>query len=536
VAVPDKSEENVTDRQDRQPPTGSASTAGGSSYSRIVKSSALVGGVQLTDMLLGLVRAKVVAVFLGPAGLGVLAMLLSIRETAYSLSNLGIQQSGMRDVAEAHGSDNARRVAEVGYTLRRICWLFGTLGLIVLCLLRNQISQWAFHSTDHATEIAMVGIAVLFASVAGAQKSIIQGTRRIEDLTRVNILSAAFGTVAAVAFYVAMGVDGIVLAIVSMSAIDLVVSWLVARKIDLDPIRPSWRSSVVAAGGLVALGVTFMWQGLMLTGVDLATRSLLTLEFGLFAVGVMTAAYRVSVILVRMVLTAMIMDFIPALSAASSDPPKMCRLINEQTEIGLLMACPFLLVSLALGPWLIPLLYSSEFHEAVPLVRWFVPGCLLMVLSWPAAFVPVAQGRIRILVVTQTLLAMIHLALVYLGIKWVGVEGVAIAFVVYNVVYLTVFVAIASKLIGLRWSADVYQAAVLSGALLLFVVLLFEWLGGIAAMALGLLVTFVAGVYCTRQIARKLGVQHRLVRALSRLPFSRALIGVGPTSNRRTAP
>ena len=44
------------------------------SYSHILKYTSLFGGVQMLNILIGLVRNKLVAVLLGPAGMGLVAL------------------------------------------------------------------------------------------------------------------------------------------------------------------------------------------------------------------------------------------------------------------------------------------------------------------------------------------------------------------------------------------------------------------------------------------------------------------------------
>jgi PST family polysaccharide transporter len=61
-------------------------------------------------------------------------------------------------------------------------------------------------------------------------------------------------------------------------------------------------------------------------------------------------------------------DYYPRLTGVAHDHAAVNRLVNEQTEIGLLLAVPGLLATLALAPWIIRLFYTSEFLPAVELL------------------------------------------------------------------------------------------------------------------------------------------------------------------------
>ena len=57
-------------------------------------------------------------------------------------------------------------------------------------------------------------------------------------------------------------------------------------------------------------------------------------------------------------------DYYPRLTQALGDMDRANLLINEQIEIGLLIAAPLITIMLALAPWAISLLYSNEFGDS----------------------------------------------------------------------------------------------------------------------------------------------------------------------------
>ncbi|MBK6436672.1 MAG: oligosaccharide flippase family protein [Rhodanobacteraceae bacterium] len=130
----------------------------------------------------------------------------------------------------------------------------------------------------------------------------------------------------------------------------------------------SWRETWHQAADLVGLGVAFMWSSLLTTGVDMFTRSLITREFGLDAAGIYQAAWSLSGMFAAFILQAMGADFYPRLTAVIGDHSAATQAVNEQTEIGILLALPGFLATLAFAPWIIEILYSKEFSSAADLL------------------------------------------------------------------------------------------------------------------------------------------------------------------------
>ena len=101
-----------------------------SSYRQIFKSTSLFGGVQLIIILVNIVRTKFVAILLGTAGMGTVGLLNSPLGVIASLTGLGINFSAIRDISEAFGSDDKKRLARTIISFRR--WVIVT-GVLECC-------------------------------------------------------------------------------------------------------------------------------------------------------------------------------------------------------------------------------------------------------------------------------------------------------------------------------------------------------------------------------------------------------------------
>ena len=105
------------------------------SYRSILKATSLFGSVQVYQILIQVLRAKVIAILLGPVGVGVLGLFQSAIQFFQNLTNMGLSQSAVRDVSEAFGAKNEEKVAIVTAVVRRLVWITGIFGsLIVACL------------------------------------------------------------------------------------------------------------------------------------------------------------------------------------------------------------------------------------------------------------------------------------------------------------------------------------------------------------------------------------------------------------------
>ena len=497
-----------------------------SSYAQILKASSIMGGAAGINLLLSMIRTKFVAVLIGTTGVGLISSFGAVQGLIGTLAGLGIQASGVRDVAAAVGKGDEQAIGRAVLTLRRICWLTGLVGMAAMMLFSPLLSQLTFGSNQYTYDIAALGIIILFGNLSGGQLALIQGMRRIGDLARANIIGAALGTAVAIGCYTALGLRGIVPTLVVVAGIQLVLSWYFARRVPVPKVALSWKETFTEANGMVRLGIVFMWNGLMLSGVSYLTITLIAQQISLQAVGIYSAAFALSGMFVNFVLGAMGADYYPRLTAVAHDKAAMNRLVNEQTEIGLLLAVPGLLATMAMAPWVIHIFYTSEFLPAVELMQWFILGCLGRVISWPLGFVMLALGKGRWFLLTETSFNIVHIVFIALGLFLFGIEGVAIGFCVMYVGYTLAVYLVGRHLIGFKWSAECIKIALIAIPLLMIAFIVSRLLPLWTATITGTVLTIVVSAYSLRGLIQRIGLEHRLFRAIGKLPGLKALFGL----------
>lgn len=484
------------------------------SYRDILRSSSIMGGAQALNYLVAMVRIKIIAVLLGPAGIGLVGMYQSAIGLLGTVSGLGLGNSGVREVALAHSRDDPAQVAHTVLVLRRACWATGLLGWVLAATLAVPLSHWAFGDTDHALTIAVLGVTLLLGAIGGGQTALLQGVRRIGDLARIQIVAMLFNTIMAIAIYAWLREQGIAPVMVAMAIVSLGSSWWFSRRVALQPVIFPWRRTLNDARKLVWLGLAFMWSGLLLAGLDMATRSLIVRTHGLEAAGYYQAAWSLSGMFAGFILSAMGTDFYPRLTAVINDREAALRIVNEQTEIGILLALPGLLATMAFAPWVLELFYSKQFLPAAELLPFFVLGVFGRVVSFPLGFIQLAKGASRSFVVTETIIISLWLALVYVLVPVVGVVGVAYAFASTYFLYTLGMLWVGRLLIGFRWTHAVKRLLSLTAFLVALSFTLTLTTHGWVAATGGAVLSLVGGAFSLRAVAHRLGRNHRMIRSL----------------------
>ncbi len=483
---------------------------GGKSYKQILRSTTIIGGASALNIVMSLLRMKAAALLLGPAGVGLIGVFSNLVGVAISFGGMGLSNSGTRQIAEAVGRNDNESIAA-----SRAALLFCSLFLAVLCsalfwLLRGVVAEYVLNDPTRATQVGWLALAVGLHILVGSQGGALNGLRRIGDQSRLSVFSAFFSSLIGIASLWLWGNAGIVAYVVSVPLVMVLVGqWYVAKlpKLKLFAVE---RAAVTEQGkAMLKLGAAFMLVSSIGYSGQLLVRSLIQNELGIDSLGYFQAASAISMTYIGFLVTAMGQDYYPRLTAVITDKQVAGKMVNEQMEVSLLMAGPIFLAMMALAPWVIALLYSTQFHPAAEVLHWQIIGDILKVAGWPIGYILVASGDGRAFVRNEAVYFCVFGLLTWLCLPLFGIAGSGVSFLGMNIVMFCLVFWQAKRRMGLVIQQDVIRQLCF---LLLssFVLLILARYSLLATAVVGILLSAVYAVYGFTRLAHKSNLTGRL--------------------------
>jgi PST family polysaccharide transporter len=476
----------------------------------------LIGGSSALNIVIGIVRTKAMAVLLGPAGFGLFGLYSSIADLTQSVAGMGVNTSGVRQIAEAAGSEDADRIGRTAAVLRRTSILLGVLGAVLLVVFSEQVSTLTFGGKQHAASVSLLSIAVLFRLVSAGQGALIQGMRRISDLAKMAVLSGLFGTLISIPMVYVFRERGVVPSLIGIAGMTIITSWWYSRKVRTR--TPSMKASDVRveAMRLLKLGFAFMTSGLLTMGAAYAIRIIILRNVGFEGTGLYQSAWTLGGLYVGFILQAMGADFYPRLTASANDHVACNRMVNEQARVGLLLAGPGAIATLTLAPAVMALFYTAKFGAAVAILRWICLGTTLQVITWPMGFIILAKGKQDFFFWSELAWAIVYVGLAWICVRSFGLNGAGIAFFGSYVFHILVIYPIVRRLSGFCWSGENKRTALLFLSSIAAVFFGFQMLPFPVATGIGIFAGVVSGVYSIRILLRLVSIG-RIPRPIQRL-------------------
>ena len=466
-------------------------------YSHILKYTGIFGGVQGLNLLIGLVRNKIVALLLGPGGMGLVSLFNSTINFISQATNLGISFSAVRHVSEMFDSGDEARIAHYIKVVRLWSVLTAVAGMLLCVVAGPLLSNYTFSWGDHTLHYVMLAPAVGLMAITGGETAILKGCRRLKSLATIQIYNVFLALLFSVPIYYFFGQTGIVPVIVLMALSGMLLT--IRYSYRLFPLSLRGGTGELLEGmEMVRLGVAFVFAGILGSGAEIVIRSFLNVRGDLDVVGFYNAGFMITVTYASMVFSAMETDYFPRLSAVGNDRAAMSDMVNKQIEVSLTLISPLLSLAIVLMPLVIPLLFSKQFMPVVSMAQVSVLAMYLKAVSLPMAYLQLAKGDSLGYLLLEALYDVIFVGLVVLGYYLWDLWGTGLAVAVSYIFDVVIVYAYVRMRYRFRWSRSVLRliGVQLSLGVLAYLASLIQtawlsWAAGLAVFALSLTATYI---------------------------------------------
>ncbi len=435
----------------------------GSSYHRILRSTSIIGGASFINIVVGVLRTKVLAVLLGPVGLGLASLYTGLMGTASTVATMGLGPVGTRQIAEAYSKEEARAIM---VARRALFW--GTIflacaGGMLVWSLRTVLAVHALGNASYSGAVGWLSIGVALSVAGASQAALIQGMRRIGDIARLSVFGSAISTVLGIGMLWRWGKAGLVAYVLVVPVVTFILGHIYVSKLPkagadtatLSELTREWKI-------LLHFGFAMVGAGLVSQLAQLWIRIDVARVLGAQSLGQYQAAWTISMQYVTFVLGAMGADYYPRLTGVIHDHKAATSLVNEQAEIATLLSAPVFIAMMAMAPWVIHLLYAASFTPAIEILRWQVLGDVLKVASWPLGFLILAAGDGKTFLWTESVSWIVATGLITGLMPRMGLQITGIAYLAMYAVVLPLVYWLARRRIGFHWSRSVLSLSVVT--------------------------------------------------------------------------
>jgi O-antigen/teichoic acid export membrane protein len=477
------------------------------SYRQIMKATSIFGGVQVFQIIIGIVRSKFIAILLGPLGMGISGLLTSTTGFVAALTNFGLSTSAVKDVSAAYSTGNEIRLATVAKVFRQWVWVTGLLGAVLTAALAPWLSEITFGNRDYTFAFIWISVTLLLNQISSGQGVLLRGMRQIRYMAQSGMIGSVIGLFTTIPLYYFYGIQGIVPGIIVTAITSLALTWYYAHKLDIKPIYVSKARTIAEGKGMLKMGFMISLSGLITIGAAYVVRIYISNTGGVDQVGLYSAGFAIINTYVGMVFTAMSTDYYPRLSAVSHSNEKSKEVINQQAEIAILILAPIILVFLVFINWVVIVLYSTKFTPINDMILYAALGMFFKAASWSIAFIFLAKGASKVFFWNELIANVYLLGLNLLGYKYFGLLGMGISFMVAYVLYVIQVFFVSRYQYQFSFTPAFYKIFILQFGLAVACLVIVKVLGSPFSYIIGSLFIVVSASFAYKELDKRLDLK-----------------------------
>jgi len=402
------------------------------------RNTALIAISSVINIVFSVIKNKVLAVILGPAGLGRFAILNDFITFTSSMSSLGVSNSGVQAISKA-STESSERVRE---TYNRLIQIFTFVSIIVclgVIILAKQVSQMLVHNDGLTWFVRIASVTIIIKLRSLVQNSLITGMQRVGLLAKGNMYNGFFVTIVSILLVLVLHEKSVPYLVITIALVSWCISFLQSRKVLAE--LPSTKAKISAQDikPILLLGVATIWASLLENTVNIIAKSSITKTFDADHLGYYQVAIGFTFQYIGFITASITSDYYPRLvTTVAKGADEVAKFVNQQITISINLIMPILLIMLTFSKLFIILLFSTKFLESNNLISYSVAGTLLLVVCWPIAYVFVAHRATKTYMTTELIGNLSHLLLILLAISLHQFPFLGLAYVLHYVIYLVV--------------------------------------------------------------------------------------------------
>ena len=432
-------------------------SASKTSYYQILKTTSLFGGVQFFTIIIAVIRTKLISVFIGPAGMGIVALLNSAIGLIGGFSGLGIETSAVKHISRDYKNEDLNTVSATVSVVKKVVLVTGILGTVLTVVFSNWLSIITFGNSDQMYSFVFLSITLLFKQLTVGELVVLQGLRKMRFLAKANLYGNVFGLLFSIPLYFYYGIDAIVLTIIIASLSALLFSFYFSKKVKIERKNITKNQLMTDGKSIVRLGVMLTLSGLLTLLTTYLIQIYVGKQGGLEQVGFYNAGFTLLNSYVGVIFTAMSIDYFPRLASISDQNEKVRTSVIQQSFISILIITPVIILFLTLIPLIVKIVFTSEFSAIIPMVCFGILAMLFRAVSWSMGYILIAKGDSKMFMKTAIVFNSVSLFLNVLGYYFYGLEGLGFSFFIYYLIHFFGLKIITKKRYGFYFDNDFYQ-------------------------------------------------------------------------------
>lgn len=364
------------------------------SYDHVLKYTGIFGGVQGLKMLVSVVRVKLTAYILGGWGMGLISAYNAVFEFLSKASNMGIPLNATRQTSELFEHGTEEQIAHKVMVIRT--WvLWSAILSVLICLFFSPIISYFFfdHDWHRWPAVMLTSLVAVSNIIAEGECAILKGLRQVRKVAFIETILALGTLLCTIPMYYMLGIRGVIIGLIACGFLSAIVHFFFTLRMVSYRVKPLSYRTFLEGLPLIKVGIPYVLAGVANSCLQMVIPAIILASHTMKELGYYNAGWALMFGYAGLVFLALESDFFPRLSSVSTDKQKMNECINQQIDVCTLLITPLLILLVVFMPFVLQLLYETEFLVVEGMATIAVFYTFLRCLALPMGYSVLAKGH-----------------------------------------------------------------------------------------------------------------------------------------------
>lgn len=412
---------------------------------KIIKSTSYLVSSKVVQFLIGVVKAKIGAIYLGTTGIGIYNQVSYLTSMVSQLTLLSMNDGLVKQIAQNKDKPDFKEILKGLIKSYSILIIFSVLLAFSICLIFAKPLTIFFLGDYKYLTFYLFGVASVPILITNSLSfALLKSYRATKEISRSNIFSALISICFFVPLVYLFKITGAIVSVAINFAIVLYINNYQARKLIINKLGIKFKELFSAktekkySKELLYFAMFGATSGLIYIGAESVCRSMVVNSLGIDKLGLYSPIIAWSSLLTGFILPAVQVYLYPRYSECKSDK-EISGILNDYLYLITFILIPFVFLAIPYRNILISLFYSKEFSDAGKYLPWHFIGMMFFMWWNVMALVLTPIGKIKVHGIFIVIMSLINIAIVYFLVPRFGLYGWMLKFIVSPLLFSIIY-------------------------------------------------------------------------------------------------
>ena len=392
----------------------------------LIKTSFFTSIATLVKIATAFVLNKIVAVYVGPAGVALVGQFTNFSGIITSIGSGGIGTGIVKYIAENRKKEaEINKIISTSFILMLFC---SVIASIVLLVFSEFFSNLIFKSDDYKFVITLLSFSLVFTSLNTLLLSVLNGLKEVRKYTWSGISGNLLMLIISIALVIKYKLSGVLIAFVAgQSLVFCVTLFFVARSkwFSIQKFLTHFDKQVLR--NLSGFSLMTLVSSFTTPVALIIIRNYIGKNLSWDDAGYWQGVYSISEVYLMFITSSLSVYYLPRLSEISN-PNELRDEIFKTSKIIFPVISVMALLVFLFKIQIVNILFTGEFTPMLPLFKFQLLGDVVKIACWLISYQMLSKAMTKLFIFTEVFFNLTFVLLTILFINQFGLEGSAIAF------------------------------------------------------------------------------------------------------------